>query len=216
REIRWKHLHKEGFVGVTVDMDGKQMAGLGKYLTTIDPLHREWQWQLKNVVVFCQIHFLRSITAAGGAVENSYSVHSRMRALLTCQSLEEYLELCNCLIMNESVPVQQWARHKKNAVIAAGLNKECSLISNSDWDMLSKTSNAVEQSANKSYSYGKRLRLLKAIQVAHQLDLRDMSQYKSRDELGIRHISRSTSMSSRYINHLARDSKSVEQVNGTC
>lgn len=27
KEVRWKHLHYNGFVGITVDMDGKQMSG---------------------------------------------------------------------------------------------------------------------------------------------------------------------------------------------
>jgi hypothetical protein len=68
-------------------------------------------------------------------------------------------------VVHELPAVRRWAKHKKNAVIAAGLNKHCSLMAEADWNALSKTSNAVEQSANKSYSYGKRLRLVRAIQT---------------------------------------------------
>jgi hypothetical protein len=68
-------------------------------------------------------------------------------------------------IVHELPAVRRWARHKKNLVIAAGLNKHCSLMSTNDWNALSKTSNAVEQSANKSYSYGKKPRLVRAIET---------------------------------------------------
>jgi hypothetical protein len=42
---------------------------------------------------------------------------------------------------------------------------------------------------------------------AHQLDMRDISQYEAREDLCIRHTARSTSMSPQYINHLGKDSK---------
>ena len=138
-----------------------------------------------------------------------------MRSLLTCKSKAEYNTLCglligtnrlvtrlyrdtNTFIANETPTIQRWAVHKRNPVIAAGLNKYCSLMAQRDWDILSRTSNAVEQSANKSYSYGTNLPLLAAIQMynifltcsehlanlarAHKLDLRDVGQYNARED----------------------------------
>ena len=61
---------------------------------------------------------------------------------------------------NESEVIQRWALHKRNPVVAAGLNRNCGSIPQADWDELSRTSNAVEQAANKSYAFGKRLPLL--------------------------------------------------------
>ena len=40
--------------------------GLGTYLTEIDPQRYEKDWQLKNILVFCQIHFFCNITKIVG------------------------------------------------------------------------------------------------------------------------------------------------------
>lgn len=32
KEFQWKHLHNRGIIGVTVDMDGKQMSGKLYYI----------------------------------------------------------------------------------------------------------------------------------------------------------------------------------------
>jgi hypothetical protein len=61
------------------------------------------------------------------------------------------------------VPVANWATHKLIPVIAAGLNQQCSLIPKDIWDTMSPDSNAAEQTAEKSYSYGKGLPLLSAV-----------------------------------------------------
>ena len=66
---------------------------------------------------------------------------------------------------NEAPIIQNWAKHKKNIVIASGLNRNISLIHQQDWDILRSTSNHVEQAAKKSYSYGKGLHLLPAIKM---------------------------------------------------
>jgi len=67
------------------------------------------------------------------------------------------------LSAHESVPIQNWAKHKQHEVIAAGLNKHCSLIDHSIYDSIRNHTNAVEQTANKSYSFGKRQDLLAAV-----------------------------------------------------
>jgi hypothetical protein len=195
---RWRHLHNDGFNGMTVDMDWKQMEGIGSskhavnmlltpllgfglYLKGLDASSRPWDWQLQNCIRFCVVHFKRSITQATPGLEHHQdSVHSRMEALLTCQSMDDYHALGNLLRGNsrphepvvmelltcsetESLPIANWAAHKLIPVIAAGLNQHCSLIPKDVWDTMSPDSNAAEQTAEKSYSYGKGLPLLSAV-----------------------------------------------------
>lgn len=112
--LKWRHLHETGMIGVTVDMDGKQMGGelhhvlmsfransqgFGRYLRSIDHLHRNWRWQIQCTTKFCEAHFNRSITrATKGIEETSTSVHHRMKALLTARSWAEWDEICGLLI----------------------------------------------------------------------------------------------------------------------
>lgn len=73
--------------------------GLGRYLTSIDPESRSWQWQLRNVIRFCEVHFRRSIEKATRGIERTlYSVHNRMESLLTAKDYEEWKEICNLII----------------------------------------------------------------------------------------------------------------------
>ncbi|KAF2463371.1 uncharacterized protein BDR25DRAFT_245849, partial [Lindgomyces ingoldianus] len=207
REIRWKHLHRNGFIGVTVDMDGKQISGFGRYLQSIDPADNPWQWQLQKTVKFCEAHFMRSIKTATGGLDPAFaSVRQRMRALLTCQSWEEYETLCVQLMERESPTVSRWAKHKRNRVIAAGLNKNITLMTQRDWNVLEETSKNVNQAAKKSYSFRKALHLLPAILAAQKLDQQDIDQWNTRVERDIRHSHRSTSLISQYSTHMARGS----------
>ena len=66
-------------------------------------------------------------------------------------------------IANESQPIASWAIHKRHLVIASGLNKHCSLVNHELFDNLRHHTNAVEQTANKSYASGIRQYLLPAI-----------------------------------------------------
>ncbi|KAF1978953.1 hypothetical protein BU23DRAFT_191377 [Bimuria novae-zelandiae CBS 107.79] len=208
KEIRWKHLHNNGFIGVTVDMDGKQMSGFGRYLQSVDSSSRPWQWQLQNTVNFCTAHFLRSIRTATGGIDPAFStVRQRMTALLTCQSWEEYDTLCAQLIEHESPIISSWAKHKRNIVIAAGLNRNITLMTQRDWNILEKTSNNVKQATKKSYSFKKLLYLLPAILAVQNLDQRDIDQFNSRVERDIRHSHRSTSLVSRYSTAMAKQKR---------
>jgi hypothetical protein len=65
---------------------------------------------------------------------------------------------------NENEDVANWARHKKHEVIASGLNKFCSLMNLDTYEDIRNNTNAAEQTANKSYSMGKKQNLLPAIQ----------------------------------------------------
>jgi hypothetical protein len=73
-------------------------TGFGRYLTSIDPERRSWQWHLKNTIVLCTIHFARGISKAAGTERYPYSPHERMEALRTAPSKEKYMELCRLLI----------------------------------------------------------------------------------------------------------------------
>ena len=66
-------------------------------------------------------------------------------------------------IVYKSELVVNWARHKRHLVIASGLNKHCSLINHKLFNKLRHYTNAVEQSANKSYALGIRQFLLPVV-----------------------------------------------------
>lgn len=214
KRIRWKHIHggEEGFEAVVSDMDGKQMAGFGGYLQHIDPQNREWTWHLKKTLVFRGIHFLQSISRAAGNHNEAFFVQERMKSLLTCKSQPEYEELCDLLIANESQPIANWAIHKRHPVIASGLNKHCSLVNHKLFDSLRHHTNAVEQTANKSYAFSVRQYLLPAILGARKIDRRDVDQYFAGNQYGISHTQRGISMLSRYADHMTREKRKRKEI----
>lgn len=55
--------------------------------------------------------------------------------------------------------------HKGHPVIAAGLNEHCTLMNMDAFQRIRKSTNAVEQTHYKSNSMGRRLSILKAIQM---------------------------------------------------
>lgn len=61
--------------------------------------------------------------------------------------------------------VINWAKHKKIACIASGLNKHCSFIPNEVFENCRQHTNAIEQTHYKTGSFGKQLSLLKAVKV---------------------------------------------------
>ncbi|KAF1936295.1 hypothetical protein EJ02DRAFT_96673 [Clathrospora elynae] len=99
RPAQWRHLHGSGFYGVMLDMCSKQMSGLGRYLTSLDPAGRDWRWQLSNCTRFCLIHFTRTInTACGPSVPHqSDSVWGRMMASQNACTSEEYYSLLDLI-----------------------------------------------------------------------------------------------------------------------
>ena len=60
--------------------------GFGRYLTSIDPERRSWQWHLKNTIVLCTIHFSRGILKAAGTERYLYSPYEYIEALYTALS----------------------------------------------------------------------------------------------------------------------------------
>jgi hypothetical protein len=65
--------------------------------------------------------------------------------------------------VRENEKVKTWAKHKKDPVIAAGLNQHCSLMPKEVWDRLRTNTNAVEQNYNKFYALGRQRQLVLAI-----------------------------------------------------
>jgi hypothetical protein len=72
--------------------------GLGQYLQEIDPFHQPVLWQLQRLIIFCRVHFFRTITEAVGSNNKGSGVWSRMAGLIDCKSEEDYDQLCDLLI----------------------------------------------------------------------------------------------------------------------
>ncbi|EYE94136.1 uncharacterized protein EURHEDRAFT_458234, partial [Aspergillus ruber CBS 135680] len=212
RPVEFHYLHNSGIKAVVVDMDAKQMSGLGHYLQSLDPLCRPWTWQLKNVIIFCHVHFKRTITRLLGSdmdlgsEELYHSPWFRMKSLLSCESEDDYYHLIALLQDNESSEIVQWAEHKKHPVIAAGLNKSCSLMNPTFFESTRNITNAVEQSHYKSYWMGVYDSLLGATLGSFTIDQRDIDQYNARVAFGVYHNSRDNSLETRYYNHLGNES----------
>ena len=67
--------------------------GLGKYLSEIDHEHREILWHLQRIIVFCRVHFQRTILKAIGTQNKGSGIWSVMMNLLNCYSEDEYNQL---------------------------------------------------------------------------------------------------------------------------
>jgi hypothetical protein len=115
--IRFYYLHGEGLRAIVMDMDQGQFVGkkeytlillgasselvlgLGLYLQRRDPENREWTWQLRNIILFCHIHFKRTVRkmvpSEFGRVHSSGQ--TRLNSLLTSPTSEEYFELINVI-----------------------------------------------------------------------------------------------------------------------
>ncbi|PGG96334.1 hypothetical protein AJ80_09842 [Polytolypa hystricis UAMH7299] len=184
KEATFYYLHGVGFRALLMDMCNKQMAGLARYLAELDPQNHPCSWQLKNIVIFCHVHFFRSISNLVKPEDRHISVYNRMTSLLNCQSEEQYMELCNLLI---------------------GLNKFCSLIPHSIYDSVRNHTNAAEQTHNKSYAFGRAQALLPAVLSTRKLDKLDIMQHKARQTHGIHHGYRDDSMQAHYQRHITRE-----------
>ncbi|KAF1992846.1 hypothetical protein P154DRAFT_451727, partial [Amniculicola lignicola CBS 123094] len=67
------------------------------------------------------------------------------------------------IVEHKSPTISSWAKYKYNTVIAAGLNRNITLMTQYNWNTLEETSNHVKQAAKKLYSFRKSLCLLPAI-----------------------------------------------------
>lgn len=126
-----------------------------------------------NILIICRFHFLRTISKlvqqTGDLSDHYSSTRYRMESLLTCSTREEYFHLIDLLegkrpnylrtrsnfyTAHKAPKVAEWARHKRHSVIAAGLNKACSLMKSEYFEKIRNITNAVEQSHYMSYYMG--------------------------------------------------------------
>jgi len=64
-------------------------VGFGLYLQSVDPEGRHWEWQVKNICVYCRIHLRRSIENVEG-VGFRTERGKRMMDILLAQTQESY------------------------------------------------------------------------------------------------------------------------------
>ncbi|KAG5287815.1 hypothetical protein I7I50_11999 [Histoplasma capsulatum G186AR] len=92
------HLHDNELYTVVMDMNTKQMTDLKLAVNEIDPQQQEWKWQLRNLIIFCYIHFFQGIDHTIETSSTSSDLHHCMQSLLTCTSYSDYMELCRLMI----------------------------------------------------------------------------------------------------------------------
>lgn len=64
------------------------------YLQSYDNEARPWQWQIRNIVIFCQIHFFRGIQEATGEEDWSQAgLNALLRDVIDAESEEAYDEI---------------------------------------------------------------------------------------------------------------------------
>ena len=162
---------------VITDYKLNTFIGLGAYLKKIDPLHRPWAWQLRNILIFCRAHFQRSVDRIVKPSEQPRVLHSIVMRLLDCSS-DEYTEIIELLkgtlfqllyykllitLGRENENIRNWAHHKNHPIIRAGLNRFCSLMDPDIYASIRNFTNAVEQAHYRSYITGIYTTLLDAI-----------------------------------------------------
>ncbi|OJJ94572.1 hypothetical protein ASPACDRAFT_37780, partial [Aspergillus aculeatus ATCC 16872] len=212
KPILFHSIHNSGFHGVILDMDTKQYSGLGRYLSEIDPQHRDYVWQLQHFVVFCRVHFQRTILKAIGTRNKDSSpesLYSQMLGLLDCNTEKEFDETIECFLKYEDDSVVNWANQKKSAVIKAGLIKACSGIPSVFYDQLRHHTNAVEQSHQKSYASGKYLTLVEAVKNSAKLDRSDIDQYNGYLDFNLHHSYRTSTVEANYVRRMSLNSSNT-------
>ncbi|KAJ6133753.1 hypothetical protein N7523_000075 [Penicillium sp. IBT 18751x] len=193
------HLHNRGFKAIVVDMCYQQMKGLGLYLQEQDIEHkRDWKWQCQSILIFCRMHFMRTVSKLIPTQEGERFQFARTRLinLLYCESKDDYLKLIQLIIDNQPW-LRDWAIHKRHPVIAAGLCQACSLMKPEFWSKIRLHTSAVEQSHYKSYFMGTYTSLLGAIHGSRPLDECDAEQCNVRVSSGIDALYRSNSREAR-------------------
>jgi hypothetical protein len=75
--------------------------GLGRYLSEIDPQHQDITWHLQHIIVFCRVHFQRTILKCIGTNKHGSPLWSRMMSLLDCKSEDDYDSLLDLLISTD-------------------------------------------------------------------------------------------------------------------
>ncbi|KAJ5330317.1 hypothetical protein N7476_000100 [Penicillium atrosanguineum] len=190
RPIRFHYLHREGIKAIVGDMGPKQIFGLGAFLQDQDTEQnqRSPTWHLVRIMIFCAIHFMRTVSKIyPNRPDNSHiERRERLNGLLSCQTEDDYYRLLD-LIEEQDPNLKYWVRHKRHPVIAAGLCKACSGVRPEFFSRFRPHTNTVEQSHNKSYALGTYDSLLGAVTKSLYLDQQDLDQLENRDAFGIHH-----------------------------
>ncbi|KAL5361575.1 hypothetical protein BJX96DRAFT_86254 [Aspergillus floccosus] len=147
------YLHGSGIKSIVIDMCPKQMTGLGMCLTGLDPQHRDWKWQLKNIVIFSHVHFLRNISKLA-ADPGNLTVLEKMQGLLDCETQQDYNLLIDFIQQFGSPKIHDWAEHKKNPVIAAGVCKAYSFMIPRFYEEVRVQTKSIREAHYRSYLKG--------------------------------------------------------------
>lgn len=135
-----------------------------------------------SFVILCKVHFFRGIDNAIGPYRRDSDDFKIMASLLNAPSRDSYDEVIAALQGMKCFPtsdqpvtdhyldhvnpkVRNWAEHKASNIIAAGLNKNCSLMRPECFENATHNTNASEQTHWKGLNFGgKKQSLLKCIQ----------------------------------------------------
>lgn len=113
KPVLFHPIHGTGIYGIIVDMDNKQYSGkylassfqaftkclgLGRYLAELDSQREEISWYLQRIIVFCHVHFQRTILSAIGTKSKGTPLWSVMISLLHCPSEAAYDDLIECYL----------------------------------------------------------------------------------------------------------------------
>ncbi|KAJ5148332.1 hypothetical protein N7526_001684 [Penicillium atrosanguineum] len=214
RPIRFHYLHREGIKAIVGDMGPKQIFGLGAFLQDQDTEQnqRSPTWHLVRIMIFCAIHFMRTVSKIyPNRPDNSHiERRERLNGLLSCQTEDDYYRLLD-LIEEQDPNLKYWVRHKRHPVIAAGLCKACSGVRPEFFSRFRPHTNTVEQSHNKSYALGTYDSLLGAVTKSLYLDQQDLDQLENRDAFGIHHRYQADDIEARFGRNLQREAKKRER-----
>ncbi|EAU34810.1 predicted protein [Aspergillus terreus NIH2624] len=173
---RFHYLHGIGIKSIVIDMCPKQMTGLGMCLMGLDPQHRDWKWQLKSIVIFSPVQFLRNISKLAPDPDE-LNVSERMRALLSCETRQEYDFVISFIQQFGSPKTRDWAEHKKNPVIAAGICKAYSLMIPEFYQEVRDQTNGIREAHYRSYLKGAYPDVRATIYGSMDIDKRGIEQY---------------------------------------
>lgn len=85
--------------------------------------------------------------------------------LQSINHVQTMVEPCLHVTAKYTKKIANWAEHKKHIHVSSAICKCMSLMTPEIWEITRPHTNAVEQSAQKAYSYGKHLSLHEAIRV---------------------------------------------------
>ncbi|KAJ5439313.1 uncharacterized protein N7458_010311 [Penicillium daleae] len=170
---------------VVADMCAKQYFGFADFLHDYDPEHRDGIVLIRQIAIFCHIHFTRGVDdalrRAGGGQPG---VRQRMLQLLYAEDREGYNAVIDFLEATEPA-LTDWAKHKRHEWVMCGLNPACSDTPPPYFEAIRKNTNAVEQTYHKSNVRGRQLTLLAAILSSLKLDRQDIQEYDVRQRWAI-------------------------------